>query len=288
MNISGEKPNPTPLRPRRWADLSTRIASAVVLAAIAVLTAREGGAVFIYVWMMAGFAIHWEWQRLVGGASRNMRLAVGAFVLFVVAILTGRIELNWALLVLVAGAGGMAALAGRGSRIWAGAGLLYAGLLVIAVVSLRESFPFGARSIIWLFATVWGSDCFAYFGGRLIGGPKLWPRISPSKTWSGTICGIVFGGLTGTLVSVRDLPEPHRVLPILALSFAAATLSQAGDAFESWVKRHFRVKDSSNLIPGHGGFMDRLDGFIAAAIFAFAVGVIRNGPSVAGGLFYWA
>ena len=287
MEISGERPSP-PLGPRRWGDLSKRVVSAVVLAAIAITTAREGGNLFVFVWLMAGFAIHWEWQRLVGGGSRDLRLAVGGLVLFLAAVLTRRFELNWALFALVAGAGLVAALAGRGTRVWAGAGLLYAGLLVIAVIALRGSFPFGARSIIWLFATVWATDCFAYFGGRLIGGPKLWPRLSPSKTWSGTIAGVVLGGLTGTLVSVRDLPEPHRILPILALSFAAAALSQAGDAFESGVKRHFGVKDSSNLIPGHGGFMDRLDGFIAAAIFAFAVGVIRNGPSVAGGLFYWA
>lgn len=300
MDISGETPMPPLAGPRRWSDLSARVVSAAVLAAVAIITARSGGNLFVLVWYVAGFAIHWEWQRLTGGARLGGRLAAGGIVLLVCAYIVQSDEMSWvwfvrqsnklywAVIVLGAGAGLMGLLAGRGKRVWAASGMLYAGMLVISVTSLRESFPFGARAIIWLFATVWATDCFAYFGGRLIGGPKLWPQISPSKTWSGTVSGILFGGVTGTLVSIRDLPEPHQILPILILSFAAAALSQAGDAFESGVKRHFGTKDSSNLIPGHGGFMDRLDGFIAAAVFAFAVGVVRNGPSVAGGLFYWA
>ncbi len=151
---------------------------------------------------------------------------------------------------------------------------------------LRDSFPYGARSILWLFATVWATDCFAYFGGRLIGGPKLWPRISPSKTWSGTLTGVGLGGAVGATVALYGLPH-SAILPILVISFVAAGLSQAGDAFESALKRHFGVKDSSWLIPGHGGVMDRLDGFVAAAVFALGLGIVRDMPSIAGGLFYW-
>jgi phosphatidate cytidylyltransferase len=199
-----------------------------------------------------------------------------------------RVDLSGAFAALLVAAAASAALAGTGARTWAAGGLVYAGLLILAVISLRFSFPFGDRAIVWLFATVWSTDVFAYFGGRIIGGPKLWPRVSPSKTWSGTITGLAAGAALGTVVALRHLESPHALVPVLLLSVAAAALSQAGDAFESGIKRRFGVKDTSRLIPGHGGLMDRLDGFIAAAIFAFLIGLVRGLPSVAGGLFYWA
>ena len=273
---------------RRWSDLGTRAGSAIVLVIVALGSVREGGLFFVLVWLAAGFAVHWEWQRLVGGTFSLVRLVLGGAVLAGAALLASRFDVTLALFVLLLGAAAMALAAGPGRRIWAASGLVYAGVLVVAVTALRLSFPFGARSILWLFATVWATDCFAYFGGRLIGGPKLWPRISPSKTWSGTATGVLAGGLIGTLVALHDLPEPWAIVPILVLSFVTAALSQAGDAFESGIKRHFGIKDSSRLIPGHGGVMDRLDGFIAAAAFALAVALLHNVPSVAGGLFYWA
>jgi phosphatidate cytidylyltransferase len=165
--------------------------------------------------------------------------------------------------------------------------MFYAGLFLMAMIALRFSFPFGVRSIVWLFATVWTTDTAAYLAGRLIGGPKLAPRISPSKTWSGTMSGIAAGALLGTFVAVRDLAAPVPILPIFVVTLVAAIASQVGDAFESVIKRHFGVKDTGGLIPGHGGVMDRLDGFIAVAVFAFVLGVARNLPSIAGGLFYW-
>ena len=288
MNANGETTPAAMTGSRRWSDLGTRTASAVVLVIVALATTHKGGDLFVLFWFAASVAILWEWQRLIGAAMLVLRVSLGSVVLAYAAFSASRLDPMLALLVVVVGAGLMAVLAGPGKRIWAAGGMFYAGVLLVAVASLRESFPFGARSIIWLFATVWATDCFAYFGGRLIGGPKLWPRISPSKTWSGTMTGVVAGGLIGSFVALRGLPEPWAVAPILTLSFATAALSQAGDALESGIKRHFQIKDSSRLIPGHGGVMDRLDGFIAAAIFAFAIGLIRNVPSIAGGLFYWA
>ncbi|MGH6842676.1 MAG: phosphatidate cytidylyltransferase, partial [Methylocella sp.] len=120
-----------------------------------------------------------------------------------------------------------------------------------------------------------------------IGGAKLWPRISPSKTWSGTLTGIFAGALLGAAAGAYGLAGPSRALPIFALGLAAAAVSQGGDIFESWVKRYFGAKDSSRLIPGHGGFMDRLDGFIAACAFAALFGSARGLPSIASGLFDW-
>ncbi len=124
--------------------------------------------------------------------------------------------------------------------------------------------------------------------GRLIGGPKLAPRISPGKTWSGFLVGVSCGAAFGAVVA-HVWPNAQAPLgPVFVLGLAAGALAQAGDLFESWVKRRFGVKDSSRLIPGHGGVMDRIDGFIAAAIFAALFGLWRGvPPSAAAGLFYW-
>jgi phosphatidate cytidylyltransferase len=271
---------------RRWGDLGARAISGVVMIVVAIATARQGGTIFVAFWLAAAIAVHWEWQRLVGGDRPFVRLALGLVALATIAIYAPRDGgLDVGILVIATGA--MAFLAGPDRRLWAAAGMLYAGLLVVAVLSLRFSFPFGSRSIIWLFATVWSTDVFAYFGGRSIGGPKLWPRISPSKTWSGTLVGVAAGTVIGTYAAMRDLPIPSSIAPVAIITLVAAVLSQGGDALESAIKRRFGVKDSSRLIPGHGGVMDRLDGFIAAAVFAFLVGLLRGLPSVAGGLFYW-
>jgi len=128
----------------------------------------------------------------------------------------------------------------------------------------------------------------AYFGGRLIGGPKLWSRVSPGKTWSGAAVGALTGALCGAVVGLLAAPSGARLVPILLLGLAASVVAQLGDLFESALKRRFGVKDSSGLIPGHGGMMDRLDGFVAAAAFAALVGWARaNGDWIAGGLFQW-
>jgi phosphatidate cytidylyltransferase len=182
-------------------------------------------------------------------------------------------------------------LAGPGKRIWAGAGLVYAASVVISVTLLRVlSRIDGVEAILWLFAVVWGTDIMAYFGGRLIGGPKLWPRLSPSKTWAGFIVGVSCGGLLGLLcVALQPAAEGTLLWPLFVLGLLAGVVAQAGDFLESGVKRRFGAKDSSHLIPGHGGFMDRLDGFIAAAAFAALVGWIKSaGPGfVAIGLLRW-
>ena len=271
---------------RRWGDLGVRAVSGLVLLAFALVTARQGGALFVLTWLAAAIGVFWEWQRLPGRPS-VARLAFGIAVLVVATFVARSDATAPALVTLAAGMGVLAATAEPGSRLWSAGGLAYAGLLVVALVSLRSSFPFGSHAVVWLFATVWSTDVFAYFGGRLMGGPKLWPRVSPSKTWSGTLTGLAAGALIGAWVVLRDPPAPTAMTPIVLLSLSAAALSQVGDAFESAIKRHFGVKDSSSLIPGHGGLMDRLDGFIAATVFVFAFGLIRAQTTVAGGLFYW-
>jgi phosphatidate cytidylyltransferase len=167
----------------------------------------------------------------------------------------------------------------------AAAGVLYAGALVAAIIALRFSDSFGLVAVAWLFAIVWGTDVMAYFGGRLIGGPKLWPRVSAGKTWSGTIVGIVCGGLVGLAVALMAIGAAS--LPLFFLGLLLALVSQGGDLTESALKRRFSVKDSGALIPGHGGVMDRLDGFTAACVCATFIGALRHYPLIAAGLFSW-
>ena len=273
-------------RARRLPDLGVRAASGFSLISVALGSTLMGGTVFVFAWLLAASAVLFEWQRLVGGTALPARVAIGIAGLVGIGLLarTGNPGAVPLLLVLVAV---LAALAGPRRRVWAASGMAYAGLFILAIVALRFSHPDGARALIWLFALVWATDVFAYLGGRLIGGPKLWPRISPSKTWAGTLSGLAAGALVGSFVALRDRFDMVVVGPMLALTLVAAVVSQAGDAFESAIKRHYGVKDTSRLIPGHGGLMDRLDGFIAAAIFGYLFGLTRGLASVALGLFAW-
>ncbi|MBK9082919.1 MAG: phosphatidate cytidylyltransferase [Rhizobiales bacterium] len=265
-------------------DLGPRVASGIVMIAAALGTAWAGGHWFVAFWLAAGVAMHWEWQRLVGGERQTARFVVGAGAMAAAAASTFNTAPEIGVLAALAAAAICGALAGPASRWWAASGVLYAAALVISVIFLRESVIGGFVAILWLFATVWGTDIMAYFGGRTIGGPKLWPRVSPSKTWSGFLTGVTCGALAGLAVA----PAGSSILYVLILTAVAAALSQGGDLFESSIKRHFGVKDSSHLIPGHGGVMDRLDGFIAAAVFAALVGFVRAGyGSPAQALFHW-
>lgn len=270
----------------RLPDLGVRAASGFSLIFFALATSIIGGLVFLVVWLLAAGAVLFEWQRLVGGALLHARIGVGLAGLVGVGVLArgGSLAALPLLIVLVALS---AALSSRNRRVWAASGMAYAGLFVLSIVSLRFSHPDGARALIWLFSLVWATDVFAYLGGRILGGPKLWPRISPSKTWSGTMTGLAAAALIGSFAALRDRFAWDLVGPMLLLTLVTAIVSQAGDAFESAIKRHFGVKDTSRLIPGHGGVMDRLDGFIAAAIFAYVFGMARGLESIALGLFAW-
>ncbi|HEX4768955.1 MAG TPA: phosphatidate cytidylyltransferase [Lichenihabitans sp.] len=267
-----------------WGELGPRLGSAAVMMAAALLTTVWGGILFGLFWFAAALIILREWQALVGGPRGALPLSAGGLALGASAVLAGASHLVGALASLVLGALALAALASPARRTMAAAGILYAGVPLVALVVLRHATPFGTLAIFWLFAVVWGTDVMAFFGGRTIGGPKLSPRFSPSKTWSGFLIGILSGGLLGLLVvpSVADKPR------LLVLGLVAGALAQAGDLFESALKRRFGVKDSSALIPGHGGLMDRLDGFAAAACFAACLGVVRHGVDAPGlGLFSW-
>jgi len=271
------------------ADLSVRAAAAVVLAALALVAAWIGGFWFVAFWFAAATLGLWEWQRLVGGERLWARVAVGALTLFAVAPLALHGAKYGTLAAMAVGAVAAGAAGGRSGRaVWTAAGVVYAAAILAAPTLLAASPAYGFAAILWLFAVVWGADTFAFVGGRLIGGPRLWRRVSPGKTWSGAIVGTFAGAAAGAIVGFLALHGGVRFAPLFWLGAAAAVVGQIGDLAESAIKRRFTVKDSSRLIPGHGGVLDRLDAFVAAAVFAALVGWARSdGVWIAAGLFQW-
>ena len=157
---------------------------------------------------------------------------------------------------------------------------------LFAPLILRRDPEFGLSAILFLFAIVWATDIVAYFAGRTFGGPKLWAAVSPKKTWSGAIGGTL-GAIAAGLVTVKLMGVTLAPM-LIVVAFGLSVVAQAGDLLESAVKRYFGAKDASQLIPGHGGLMDRLDGFLTAAAAAAMVGLIRGGMSdAARGLLVW-
>jgi phosphatidate cytidylyltransferase len=163
--------------------------------------------------------------------------------------------------------------------------LLYAAAALFGAVLVRTDVQSGFVALLFVLLIVWITDIGGYFAGRSIGGPKLWVRVSPKKTWAGAI-----GGFAGSLAVAAGFAACGigRMLPLLLLGAVLSIVSQLGDLFESAVKRRFGVKDSSNVIPGHGGLLDRLDGFVAAIVMAAVIGVMRGGlDGVGRGLMMW-
>jgi phosphatidate cytidylyltransferase len=272
-------------------ELRKRVLSGLVMGLAAIGATIWGGWPFFLLWMLAAAAVADEWQRMAHGAGASFitGLAVAATLLAGFAAWSGDLS------TLGIGVFSLLFMALLGVAVWlsrpelrsvTATGLLYAGAFAAGIILCRSRGYDGAVVVLWLFASVWGTDILAYFTGRALGGPKLWPRVSPKKTWSGAIGGLAGGVLLGAvllLLAGVSLRWQH-----VALAAVFSILTQLGDLYESAMKRRFGVKDSGRLIPGHGGFMDRLDGFIVAVVFAAAFGALRSGPSqVPAGLLVW-
>jgi phosphatidate cytidylyltransferase len=268
-----------------WAaGLRLRIASAVVMAAAVLLAILAGPFAFAAFVAVGAGILSWEWTRLCGdGRFGAPGLALAASTVAAVAIAALGWP-GWALLAALPATALVLVLA-RGERrvatLWVAAGALYITPPVVALVWLRGDVG-GARLILWLMATVWATDIGAFFAGRLIGGPKLAPRISPQKTWAGLIGAMASAGLIGVIADV-SVPGAPGAAALAAAGAVLAVVAQAGDLGESWVKRRFGAKDSSALIPGHGGLLDRVDGLLAAAVALAAWQWISSG----GGVLSW-
>jgi phosphatidate cytidylyltransferase len=170
-------------------------------------------------------------------------------------------------------------------RRWTAAGFLYAAAALLASVLVRRDQIEGLVALILVLLVVWATDIGGYFAGRSLGGPKLWPRVSPNKTWAGAIGGFVASLLVAAGFAACGL---GKIMPVLVLGACLSVASQLGDLLESAIKRRFGVKDSSHIIPGHGGLMDRLDGYVAAIVMAAIFGILRGGVDGVGrALMVW-
>lgn len=258
-----------------WAQgLRTRLIFGVLMGFVALVILRQGDAAFGVLVAAGATAMAWEWTRLCASGQRFGRvglITIGGFLAAIWFAFVG--QAGSALLVCLVSAALAAMLARSRDGIgpgWAALGILYLGPALVALIWLRGHDDDGERMILWLILTVVVTDTGAFFAGRLIGGPRLAPRISPKKTWAGLGGAVVGSAMLGVVYASFDARAPDAGVLALA-GTGLACVAQIGDLAESWVKRHFGAKDSSHLIPGHGGILDRVDGLVAAAIvFALA------------------
>ena len=265
-------------------NLLTRIIAAAVLIPLAVAIAYAGGWLWTVLVTLAAIGLYVEWLMVVGGAADKRIVVSGVIALVVAGLCLGLGRIEAALAVLAIGLVAVGLMTPE-RRNWTAAGFLYAAVAEIASVLLRLDAVKGFVALIFVLLIVWVTDSGGYFAGRGIGGPKLWPRVSPKKTWAGSIGGFVASLAVAGVFAALDLGKAG---PLLMISGILSVVSQLGDLFESAVKRRFGVKDSGQIIPGHGGLLDRLDGFVAAVAVAALFGFLRGGADGVGrGLMVW-
>jgi phosphatidate cytidylyltransferase len=265
-------------------NLLIRVLAALVLAPVAIAIAYAGGWLWTALVTLAAIGLYVEWLTIVGAVRETRVVASGAVALAIAGLCLGSGRIDASLLVLLIGLAGVALLAPE-RRHWAAAGFGYAAAAEFASLLVRFDQMYGFTALILILLLVWVTDIGGYFAGRGIGGPKLWPRVSPKKTWAGAIGGFAASLLIAAVFAVFGL---GKIVPLLLLGAVLSIASQLGDLFESAVKRRFGFKDSSHLIPGHGGLLDRLDGYVAAVVLAAIFGFLRGGVDGVGrGLMVW-
>ncbi|MGE0699253.1 MAG: phosphatidate cytidylyltransferase [Hyphomicrobiaceae bacterium] len=261
-------------RPFATTEVLTRIASALVLGCATVALAWSGVLPFAGLVGVVSILLVWEYGRLVRSGGIDALTMLAAASVSVAAGLTAVGRPGWGLL--AAAAGALVSLAVERGRngVLAALGVAYVGLPAVALVWLRTDEQNGLAALLFVLVVVWATDTGAFFGGRLLGGPRLCPSVSPNKTWSGLLTGVTAAAITGALL-VRMLGGAGGTR-VMVLAAGLAALSQLGDLVESAMKRAHGVKDTSHLIPGHGGFMDRVDGLVFAAVAAAAYAALTD------------
>ena len=239
--------------------------------------------------MVAAGLMSWEWSRIIHSSMDDkqlklpMVLQLAVLVCAIIAfIMMGPI---YGLGILLVGACILLGLARPGVKALAFLGPFYTGLPALSLIWLRADPDYGVVAIIFIFLVVWMADIAAYAVGRTIGGPKLSPKISPNKTWSGGLGGLAGSALVGVLTAIYLENSSMIYLAIVAIILAVA--SQIGDLYESSIKRRFGVKDSSHLIPGHGGILDRVDGLITTACLAALIALLINSAHPGHAILIW-
>ena len=287
--MNEKSPNTEPQKNiANWRGLGLRSVVAVILIPVVLLLTWAGGVWFEALMAAIGVLIGLEWAAMVHQGNDRQRwihlasavlaaLAANHFGLWGALIAIG---LSWLCSVV------LLRLDKNPVTLWALAGIPYICLPVAAMILVRAGGEHGLTAVIWIFAVVWLADTIAYFAGKSIGGPKLAPAISPNKTWAG-LGGAVAGGILGSVLTAAFFGLGWLVV-LAIIGGAFAVLEQLGDLFESAAKRHFGLKDSGSVIPGHGGVLDRVDGLIAVVVAALILGLLRGGTDApATGLLVW-
>jgi phosphatidate cytidylyltransferase len=273
MEVSPSMTSPSPAKRFNWSNLRIRVASATVLVPTVVAAVWFGNVWFLALILVGVALLAREWAEMSAKrAALGVAVAIGAAVaISVVVAYLGHYYITWP--VVIAGALA-AALMARGAverRADAAYGVIYIAPAVIAMIWLRRM-DAGLSWTLLLFTVTWFADIFAFAVGSLLKGPKLWPRYSPNKTWSGFFGGLVAAslgaiGIVALSFALPALPDLHLAWPIAAvIGLLGGLATMTGDLWESMLKRRFGVKDSGDLIPGHGGMLDRVDGLMFAAI----------------------
>lgn len=279
-----DKTTAAPAQGKAPNNLVMRIAAAAVLAPLAIAIAYAGG--WLWALLVVGVAcgLYVEWLLIVNDTQDRRAMLIGVVALLVAGL---GVVCGYAGLALAAAVAGtiIVALTSATQGAWNATGLLYAAAALLAAILVRFDPSTGFLALIFVLLVVWVTDIGGYFAGRGIGGPKLWPRVSPNKTWAGAIGGLV---LSIGVAAAFAMLGFGKLTSSVMLASVLSVVSQLGDLFESAVKRRFGVKDSSRIIPGHGGLLDRLDGFVAAIVVAALIGVLRGGVDGVGrGFMIW-
>ena len=266
-----------------WTDLRIRVLSVLALLPFVLIEIWLGGAWYAVFACSLGVIMALEFTNIAYGSDTRQ------FAFHVMAVVSSIFMLDkisvTELAILLTGLMLISILITRQSlNFWKIMGIPYITLPLLALIALRADNQWGLPAIIWCVAVVWAADTFAYFAGRLIGGPKLAPKLSPKKTWAGLGGALIGSALASAVFAVlADL----RFGPLLLAALGLAVVEQGGDILESAFKRAHGVKDSGDLIPGHGGVLDRVDGLMAAVFAAFVIGYLHNSESAAAGLLLW-
>jgi len=279
-------PDPSaPILPAKESrNLMLRIAAAALMVPLALMFVFAGGWLWVLLVTVIAVGLFYEWHEIVTPARNPRTFAAGVIALELIglALWFGWDGVAWAAFILGVT---LIAFMATEQRLWITAGFVYAAAALIASAMVRLDGSMGFYALMFTLFVVWASDIGGYFAGRAIGGPKLWPRVSPNKTWAGSGGALVLSALVALIVSRFGW---GRLVPLVVLALAVSVVAQLGDLFESAVKRRFGGKDSSQIIPGHGGLLDRLDGFVAAIVFVALIGFLRAGADGIGrGFMIW-
>lgn len=282
--MSGVAQDHQPSAAKASSNLFIRVIAALILAPLTIMVVFAGGWLWILLVTAVAVGLFYEWHTIVNPKREPRVFAVGVIALELIGL---ALWFGWNGVAFVTAiiAPTLIALLSTERRGWNVGGFVYAAAALIASVLVRLDPAIGFYALVFPLLIVWVTDIGGYFAGRTFGGPKLAPRISPKKTWAGAIGGLV---LSIVLALAAAWLGWGRLVPMLVVGILLSIVSQFGDLFESWVKRQFDVKDSSQIIPGHGGLLDRLDGFVAAIVFAAIFGFLRAGlDGVGRGFMMW-